>query len=130
VAAAGEPSAIPPGGLGLSLPFAARASGSRLAMTAHEHDAPPRAVRGGAAMDSAGKGSLVVYTIVERERDGKKFWVRIGAAFRNRDGSMNVMLDAVPVNGTMHIREPKLWAEREMPMPTDGDLASADALAQ
>lgn len=56
-------------------------------------------------MDPQSKSPLVVYTIVERERDGKKFWVRLGSAFRNRDGSLNAMLDAVPTNGTLHIRE-------------------------
>lgn len=48
---------------------------------------------------------LVVYTIVERHRDSKKLWVRIGSAFRNRDGSLNATLDAVPTNGSLHIRE-------------------------
>lgn len=72
---------------------------------------------------------LVVYTIVERERDGKKFWVRIGAAFRNRDGSLNAFLDAVPVNGTMHIREARPWADRENGEVPHDDLAVADALA-
>lgn len=47
---------------------------------------------------------LVVYTIVTRERDSRKFWVRVGTAFKNRDGSINVILDAVPTNGTLHIR--------------------------
>ncbi len=48
---------------------------------------------------------LVVYTIVERERDGKKLWIRIGSANAHRDGSINVNLDAVPTNGTLHIRQ-------------------------
>lgn len=65
------------------------------------------------------RSALVVYTIVERERDGKKFWIRIGSAFRNRDGSMNAVLDAVPVNGTLHIREPRVWADREEPFPVE-----------
>lgn len=80
-------------------------------------------------MENGSKSPLAVYTIVSRERDKKSFWVKIGAAFRNHDGSLNVRLDAVPVNGTMHIREPKAWAEREIPIPTDADLAEADALA-
>ena len=53
----------------------------------------------------------VVYTIIEREasegRDAKSFWVRIGSAFVNRDGSLNVKLDALPVNGTLQIRDPE-----------------------
>jgi hypothetical protein len=31
--------------------------------------------------------------------------VRIGAAFVNRDGSLHVRLDAMPVNGKLHIRD-------------------------
>lgn len=73
-------------------------------------------------MESDTKGPLVVYTIVERERDGKKFWVRIGAAFRNRDGSLNAYLDAVPVNGTMHIREQRAHTDRDVPLPNDAEL--------
>ncbi len=56
------------------------------------------------AEESHVRSPLVVYTIVARERDGRKFWVRIGTAFRNRDGSVNAILDAVPTNGTLHIR--------------------------
>ena len=50
-----------------------------------------------------------VYTIVEQEASGdkpkRKLWIRIGAAFANRDGSMNVKLDALPVNGELHVRD-------------------------
>jgi hypothetical protein len=35
--------------------------------------------------------------------DGKKVCLRIGVACINRDGSINVRLDAVPVNGTLYI---------------------------
>lgn len=61
--------------------------------------------------ESSGRSPLVVYTIVARERDGRKFWVRIGSAFRNRDGSLNAILDAVPTNGTLHIRAFKAQSE-------------------
>lgn len=46
-------------------------------------------------------------TPVER-KDGTKFWMRIGSAFRNKDDSINVYLDAMPVRGTdfvIQIRE-------------------------
>lgn len=46
-----------------------------------------------------------VYTI--NERGEKNFWVRIGAAFKNRDGSLNVLLDALPINGSLNIRAPR-----------------------
>jgi hypothetical protein len=39
------------------------------------------------------------------ERDGKSYWTRIGAAFTNGDGSINVALDALPVSGRLQIRE-------------------------
>ncbi len=48
------------------------------------------------------------YVIVER--GDKSYWTKIGVAFTNRDGSLNVRLDAVPVGGTLHIRD---WEPRE-----------------
>lgn len=44
-----------------------------------------------------------VFTVVERQ--GKSFWIKVGAAFTNRDGSMSVLLDALPVNGKLQIRD-------------------------
>lgn len=46
----------------------------------------------------------VVYAVIER--GPKKHWLRIGLAFVNRDGSLNVRLDAVPFTGQLHIRDP------------------------
>lgn len=31
-------------------------------------------------------------------------FVRVGVAFENRDGSLNVLLDALPLSGRLHIR--------------------------
>jgi hypothetical protein len=39
------------------------------------------------------------------ERDDKSFWTRVGAAFPNKDGSVNVFLDALPVSGKLQIRD-------------------------
>lgn len=47
----------------------------------------------------------VVYTIIDKGPDRKGFFLRIGTAFVNRDQSWNVKLDAIPVNGTLHIRD-------------------------
>ena len=52
-----------------------------------------------------------VYTIIEKDgangAEGRKFFCRIGTAWVNRDDSLNVRLDAMPVNGTLHIRDPQ-----------------------
>ncbi len=39
------------------------------------------------------------------ERQGKTYWMRIGSAYINNDGSTNVYLDAYPANGKLQIRE-------------------------
>jgi hypothetical protein len=38
-------------------------------------------------------------------RDGKTFWKLLGIAFPNHDGSTNVYLDGLPLNGKLQIRE-------------------------
>lgn len=45
----------------------------------------------------------VVYTIIETG-EGKSLWREVGTAFVNRDDSLTVLLDALPVNGRLHIR--------------------------
>ncbi|MBW1870429.1 MAG: hypothetical protein JRJ19_00090 [Deltaproteobacteria bacterium] len=52
-----------------------------------------------------GAKMLQVYTIVEKQGSDKSFWVKVGAGFPNRDGSINVYLDALPTNGRLQIRE-------------------------
>jgi len=49
------------------------------------------------------KNVKLVYVI--NERSGRNFWTKIGIAFQNSDGSLNVKLDAVPVGGEMQIRD-------------------------
>lgn len=45
--------------------------------------------------------------------DGKKtLWTRIGTAFVNKDGSLNAILDALPVDGKLHIRDPQVKTQR------------------
>lgn len=45
----------------------------------------------------------IVYVI--SDRNGRKYWNRIGVAFINSDGSTNVKLEAIPVSGVMQIRD-------------------------
>jgi hypothetical protein len=56
------------------------------------------------ANEHASATHKAVYTVTEG-KDGKSFWCRIGVAFENRDGSINIFLDALPVNGKLQVRE-------------------------
>lgn len=78
----------------------------------------------------------VAYVITER--GDKTFWNRIGVAFTNKDGSINVKLDALPTGGQLQIRdyEPRddaevspLGAARSRPLRASRpDAASEQAL--
>ncbi len=46
-----------------------------------------------------------VYVIIEKDTLEKPVFRRIGTAFVNRDASINVYLDAVPLGGKLHIRD-------------------------
>jgi len=50
-----------------------------------------------------------VFHIVDRSGSGdepdKSIWTRIGVAFVNKDQSLNVLLEAFPLDGKLHIRE-------------------------
>lgn len=39
------------------------------------------------------------------DRNGKTYWMRIGVAFVNKDGSTNVYLDALPTDRKLQIRD-------------------------
>ena len=58
------------------------------------------------------EASLVVkdvFTISEQAEgraDGaRERWTKIGVGFVNRDGSLNIVLDAAPLNGRLHVRD-------------------------
>lgn len=38
-------------------------------------------------------------------KDGKSRWTKVGIAFVNKDGSINVFLDAFPRDGKIQIRD-------------------------
>jgi hypothetical protein len=47
------------------------------------------------------------------ERGDKTFWTRIGVAFTNKDGSITVQLDALPVSGRLQIRDEESRSDRD-----------------
>lgn len=47
-----------------------------------------------------------VFSIIPEKGERPSRWVKSGSAFMNRDGSVNVYLDVLPIDGTLHVREP------------------------
>jgi hypothetical protein len=47
-----------------------------------------------------------VFAIYDGKTEGRDRarWVRVGVAFDNKDGSVNVLLDALPLTGRLQIR--------------------------
>jgi len=56
-----------------------------------------------------------VYCVAERGK-GRRIWLRVGTAFTNRDGSLTIRLDALPLSGQLQVREPFVSG------PRDGDV--------
>ncbi|MBU4484166.1 hypothetical protein KKA47_01965 [bacterium] len=48
-----------------------------------------------------------IYQIIERGEGQRPLWTRIGVAFVNKDSSLNLFLDSVPLNGKLHVRDRK-----------------------
>lgn len=51
--------------------------------------------------------SLEVWSIRDGEGERKAYWKHVGRAYPNRDGSINVFLDALPLGAKLQIREAK-----------------------
>lgn len=51
------------------------------------------------------KDVYVIHDTKNGQRKAKGRWTRIGVAFENKDGSLNVLIDAIPLNGRLHIRD-------------------------
>jgi hypothetical protein len=61
----------------------------------------------------------VVYAVIAN--GPRRHWLRVGLAFVNRDGSLNVRLDAVPLSGQLQIRNdaPRSAAAEEEATPSE-----------
>jgi hypothetical protein len=63
--------------------------------------------------DTSGTRRLAVYAIPESKDGEKRYWPKIGIAFANRDGSITLILEALPCGtNTLQVREQKPPAER------------------
>ncbi len=75
----------------------------------------------------APKRPLAAYAIIDR-KDKPPYWLKLGAAFTNRDGSMTLYLDAVPIGtNRLQIREQRVWDEAR---PGNGNAAAVEAEVQ
>ncbi len=63
---------------------------------------------------SGAKKPLAVYAVIDRKEAGKPtIWLRVGAAFPNRDGSLTLLLDAFPATtNRLQVREQRFTDER------------------
>ena len=46
-----------------------------------------------------------VYAISEQKENSKARWTKVGIGFLNKDNSINVILDAMPISGKLQIRD-------------------------
>jgi hypothetical protein len=72
-------------------------------------------------MEEQKRDMKAVWTIVERGQGSgmtKSYWTRVGVGFVNRDGSITLKLDCIPINGTLQVREWEPYDRR--PDATDG----------
>lgn len=52
--------------------------------------------------------AYIAYQVRDSEEKGEAFWTRIGVAFAHADQKgFNVVLDAIPLSGTIALRLPK-----------------------
>ena len=50
------------------------------------------------------KKQKTVYSVLDRGT-GRPYWMRVGIGWENKDGSINVRLDALPSTFQLHIRD-------------------------
>ena len=68
------------------------------------------------------KGERLIAYSIKATGEGASIWSQCGSAFINRDGSINVYLDVLPLDGKLHIR-------RAHSQPDTGPEAKTDANA-
>jgi len=51
--------------------------------------------------------------VINEGTEGKSRWLKIGVAFVNKDDSVNVILDALPTSGKLHIRDRETKSQKD-----------------
>jgi len=60
----------------------------------------------GPAPDGDWRKPWIAYHITARPGMRGRVWSRVGTAWLNRDGSISLLLEAMPIDGKINIREP------------------------
>ncbi|MBP6608786.1 MAG: hypothetical protein KA258_04320 [Deltaproteobacteria bacterium] len=76
-----------------------------LSLLPAESSTKPVATSAATATGSERAAWKAVYCVAERGK-GRRIWLRVGTAFPNRDGSLTIRLDALPLSGQLQVREP------------------------
>jgi hypothetical protein len=69
---------------------------------------------------------LTVFSIREGKNGLGKVWTRAGNAVVNKDGSLNLWLDVLPLDGVLHVRQ---TAEKQDNAPSESPAPEAQPLA-
>lgn len=70
---------------------------------------------------------LEVWSIRDaNEKNSRSYWKHAGRAFVNRDGSINILLDVLPIDGKLQVRE-RREAEDQRPNGVGGGQRSNQA---
>jgi hypothetical protein len=78
-----------------------------------------------------GRKPLSVYAVLDRKDGGKPYWLKVGAAFTNRDGSLTVVMDAFPSStNRLQIREQRFPEEARTPGGNGAHRAEAEEEAR
>lgn len=68
-----------------------------------------------------------VFSLNHDERRKTTIWVRAGNAWVNKDGSLNLYLDVLPLEGRLHVREA---GDPRHTMTGDGPAAQVEPLLE
>jgi hypothetical protein len=70
---------------------------------------------------------MEVWAVSSRGEGKKDWWTRAGTAFQNRDGSWSLMLDVLPTNGKLIMRQEKQSERGDDPPPRRPTRAAPSA---
>jgi hypothetical protein len=70
-----------------------------------ENQASVVPMQSGPAEGGVWKKPWIAYNIIDKPGLRNRIWSRVGMAWLNRDGSINVVLDSLPLGGRIQLRE-------------------------